>query len=234
MHASEFAAYTRPTSQAGCVLIFDWDDTFLPTTVIRNQRHRWSKPITKSELESHAKLVERVLRTARGLGSVAIVTLSKNEWVTKSALRYLPGVDFPALFAELDISVHYAQDEEVRCPGAIAAEDWAGLKKSSMKGCLQSLSAKGALAAAPRPSVISIGDSDAEQQALKALLSAPMAGKPFCKTVKFMDEPNLNQLGRELEELQPLLESLAFGKKDFDLCVDSPSELVPRARALGL
>merc|ERR1711937_532172 len=92
-------------------------------------------------------------------------------------------------------------------------------KKSSMAGCLQSLSAKGALAASPRPSVISIGDSDAEQQALKALLSAPMTGKPFCKTVKLMDEPNLMQLGQELKDLQPLLESLASGKKDFDLCI---------------
>lgn len=234
LHASELSACGHLTRRPGCVFIFDWDDTFLPTSVIRSQRHRWGKPLTTIQLESHAKLIEKVLRAACGIGSVSIVTLSKNDWVTKSALRFLPGVDFPALFAELDISVHYAQDEEIRCPGALAAEDWTGLKKSSMKGCLQSLSAKGVLAAAPRPSVISIGDSDAEQRALKALLSMPVPGKPFCKTVKFMDEPSMAHLGRELEELLPLLESLAFGKKDFDISIDSPSELVPRARALGL
>lgn len=223
----------RLTRKLGCVFIFDWDDTFLPTSVIRSQRQRWSRPLTRLELESHAKLIEKVLRAACRIGSVAIVTLSKNSWVTKSALRYLPGVDFPALFEELDISLHYAQDEEIRCPGAIAAEDWTGLKKSSMNGCLQSLSAKGMLTAAPRPSVVSIGDSDAEKLALKTLLSEPMPGRPFCKTIKFMDEPTLPQLGRELEELLPLLESFAFGKKDFDICIDAPSELAPRARALG-
>lgn len=130
--------------------------------------------------------------------------------------------------------MHYAQDEELRCPGAIAAEDWTGLKTSSMKGCVEMWSAKGVLAAAPRPSVISIGDSDAEQKALKALLSPQRSGRPLCKTLKFMDEPNLNELGRELEELQPMLERLAFGKKDFDMCITAPSELAPVARALGL
>jgi len=186
------------------------------------------------ELESHAKLVEKVLRDAHAIGSVSIVTMSKNNWVTKSALRYLPGVDFPALFEELEITLHYAQDEEIRCPGSIAAEDWTGLKKSSMKGCVESWSAKGVLAAFPQPSVISIGDSVQEQQALKALLIPQRSQRPFCKTLKFMDEPSLDELGRELEDLQPLLERLAFGKKDFDISVTSPSELEPRARALGL
>jgi len=205
----------------------------LPTSVIRSQRHRWSKPLTQSELESHAKLVESVLRAACRIGSVAIVTLSKNSWVPKSALRYLPGVDFPALFQELNISVHYAQEEEVRCPGAIAAEDWAGLKKSSMKGCIDLWSGNGLLAEEPRPSVISIGDSDAEQKALKALLREPRIGKPLCKTIKFVDEPEMGELSRELKELLPLLESFALGKTDFDITITSPSELLPRARALG-
>lgn len=214
-------------------MIFDWDDTFLPTTVIRSQRHRWSKPLTQNELELHAKLVESVLRAACGIGPVAIVTLSKNSWVTKSALRYLPGVDFPALFKELNISVHYAQEEEIRCPGSIAAENWVGLKKSSMKGCLDLWSASGLLAEEMRSSVISIGDSDAEQKALKELLRAPRIGKPFCKTIKFVDEPDMGELSRELNELLPLLERFALAKKDFDISISSPSELSPRARALG-
>lgn len=186
------------------------------------------------QLESHAKLVEKVLRAACAIGYVSIVTLSKNSWVTKSALRYLPGVDFPALFEELDIAVYYAQDEEKRCPGAIAAEDWTTLKKSAMKQCVDSWSAKGVLTAFPRPSVISIGDSDAEQEALKALMRPQRSARPFCKTLKFMDEPNLDELGRELEELQPLLERMASGKKDFDMCITTPSELASRARVLGL
>lgn len=186
------------------------------------------------DLESHAKLCEKVLRAARAIGHVSIVTLSKNSWVTKSAERYLPGVDFPALFTELDITVHYAQDEEKICPGYIAAENWTGLKKSSMQGCVESWKAKGVLAVASRASVISIGDSDAEQKALKALLSSPAHGRPLCKTVKFMDEPTLNDLREELEEMPALLERLALGKKDFDLTINTPSELAPRARALGL
>lgn len=186
------------------------------------------------DLESHAKLVEKVLRAARAVGHVSIVTMSKNSWVTKSAERYLPGVDFPALFVELDITVHYAQDEEKNCPGSIAAEDWTGLKKSSMQGCVELWKTKGALAAGSRASVVSIGDSDAEQKALKALLTPQACGRPLCKTVKFMDEPTLSDLKEELEEMPALFERLALGKKDFDLTINTPSELAPRARALGL
>jgi len=228
------AARARVGSSAGradAIIIFDWDDTFLPTSVIRSQRSRGSKPLCTKELESHAKLVERVLRAARAVGKVSIVTLSKNSWVFKSAERFLPGVDFPALFDELEITIHYAQEEEKNCPGALMAEDWVGLKRSSMQGCLNAWSEKGAFASAPRPTVISIGDSDAEQQALKTLIHPR---RPLCKTVKFMDEPTLDELGRELIELPSLLESMVTARKDFDISITKPSELAPRARVLGL
>lgn len=183
------------------------------------------------ELATHAKLVEKVLRAARAVSHVSIVTLSKNSWVPKSAERFLPGVDFPALSEELNITVHYAQEEETNVPGAVAAENWVGLKRSSMQGCINAWSDRGSFAAVPRPTIISIGDSDAEQKALKSL---SMMERPLCKTLKLMDEPTLSELSQQLVELPGLLQRMVVARKEFDISLVHPSQLVLRARALGL
>lgn len=220
------------------VLLFDWDDTLLPTSTIRAlrspHRARWTQPLSSMDMQVHAELVEKVLRAARAVGHVSIVTLSKNNWVLKSAEKYLPALDMPWLIKELGITIYYAQEEEKNCPGALAAEDWAALKQLSMTRCLDAWRASGALAADQKPSVISIGDSDAEQEALKATLGAQAMDRPFCKTVKLMDEPSLDELSRQLQALPMWLERMAVGKLDFDLCILYPAELSARARALGL
>lgn len=183
------------------------------------------------ELAKHAKLVEEVLRAARAVSHVSIVTLSKNSWVPKSAERFLPGVDFHALFEELNITVHYAQEEEAHCPGALAAEDWVRLKRSSMQGCITAWSDRGSFAALPQPTIISIGDSDAEQKALQSL---SMMEKPLRKTLKLMDEPTLDDLSKQLVELPALLGRMVIARKDFDISLIHPAQLVLRAQALGL
>lgn len=231
-------ASSQSCAAQASVLLFDWDDTLLPTSVIRALRNpqsaRWTQPFSATDMQVHAELVEKVLRAARAVGRVSIVTLSKNNWVLRSAEKYLPTLDMPGLIKELGITIYYAQEEEENCPGALATEDWAALKQLSMTRCLDAWRATGALAAEHKPSVISIGDSDAEQDALKAILGAQEMDRPFCKTVKLMDEPSLDELSRQLQSLPLWLQRMATGKLDFDLCVHFPAELSVRARALGL
>jgi len=102
------------------VIIFDWDDTLLPTTFImqtvlpslpeseRNGAVPESSPYYE-ELAHHAHIVDFVLRTARRAARVAIVTNSMSPWVIASASRYMPGVNIEALLQELGIPVYYAR-----------------------------------------------------------------------------------------------------------------------------
>lgn len=62
-----------------------------------------------SDLAEHAKVIRFVLRTARSLANVGIVTLAKEPWVVDSG-KYLPGLDLEHLLEELDIPVYYAGD----------------------------------------------------------------------------------------------------------------------------
>lgn len=192
-----------------------------------------------STLRSHAKRVEEVLRAAHSVARVSIVTLSKRPWMLRSAERYLPGLDMPALLHELGITVYYAQEESSNCPGALAGEDWTTLKRCAMARCLDDWRAAGAFghASMKHLGVVSVGDADIEQQALKTLIGASagvLAEKPLCKTLKLMDRPTLEQLSEELRLLPPWLRRLASHEESVDVNIKSPAALVTNAYASGL
>ena len=90
--------------------------------------------MTMCELEARAQLVEATLRAARACGHVAIVTLSMNQWVTRTAEKLLPGIDMPGLLAELDISVYYAREDDRG--RLLESRDYIALKRSAMGKCL--------------------------------------------------------------------------------------------------
>jgi len=223
------------------VIIFDWDDTLLPTSFFDGLPPIPSSAAARSchlpffvALRKHAKLVEEVLRAARAVACVSIVTLAKRPWVMQSAERYLIGLDFPALVRELDITIYYANEHTGRpdVPPACLAQDYTAWKRNAMAKCLTDWYATGILGKA-RLNVTSIGDSVIEQQALKDLLKAwgqtgLLAQAPLCKTLKLMDHPILSQLSDELQRLAPGLECMALRDNPFDLCINDPVQLTTR------
>lgn len=107
-------------SPDNAVIIFDWDDTLLPTTHIMqtvlpnlHPKDRQGAVPRESpffeELHKHANTVGFVLRVARRAARVAIVTNSLSPWVIASGSRYLPGLDIEGMLRELDIEVYYAR-----------------------------------------------------------------------------------------------------------------------------
>ncbi|CAE7206695.1 unnamed protein product [Symbiodinium natans] len=102
------------------VIIFDWDDTLLPTTYILNtvipslpEEDRAgvipeSSP-HQATLAAHAHLVGFLVRAARKVARVAIVSNSLSPWVEASSARYLPGLDLEGLLQELDVPIYYAR-----------------------------------------------------------------------------------------------------------------------------
>jgi len=231
----------QPRVDDSAVLIFDWDDTLLPTTFCEGLPSIPNSAAVRSShlpffvaLRRHAQNVERVLRAARSVACVSIVTLSKRPWVMQSAERWLLGLDFPALVRELDITIYYANEHTGRpdVPPACLAQDYTAWKRNAMAKCLTDWYATGVLGKA-RLNVTSIGDGLFEQQALKDLLNAwgqtgLLAQAPLCKTLKLMDHPTLSQLSDELQRLAPGLEGMAHQDKPFDLCIDDPAKLTTR------
>jgi len=231
--------HTRANDTA--VMIFDWDDTLLPTTFCEGLPPIPNSAAVRSShlpffvaLRRHAQNVERVLRAARSVACVSIVTLSKRPWVMQSAERWLLGLDFPALVRELDITVYYANEHTGRpdVPPACLAQDYTAWKRNAMAKCLTDWYATGVLGKA-RLNVTSIGDGLFEQQALKDLLKAwgqtgLLAQSPLCKTLKLMDHPTLSQLSDQLQRLCPGLGCMAHQDNPFDLCIDDPAKITTR------
>lgn len=87
-YLNKLSAGSRKTSAmraaSSTVIIFDWDDTLLCTTAIRNQQ------CCAAELEELADKVECILRTAMGLAETIIVTNGRESWIEESAELYLP------------------------------------------------------------------------------------------------------------------------------------------------
>lgn len=218
-----------PSLVSGAVVIFDWDDTLLPTTAVnmKSSKKQW---MPTAALRRHAQLVERTLRSASKIGRVSIVTLSQNGWVYRSAAKYLRGLDFPALVAELGITIYHAFDWATDYEWA--NEDFVSVKRRAMVRCLKDWRREDAdLRFASQMNALSIGDGEAEKWALKGIKGAfaKRAGlgssRPLCKTVKLMDCPSVEQLGRQLSVLVPGLAALVEANKHFDLNVTSPIQL---------
>lgn len=220
-----------PKSEAApkgeALLLFDWDDTLLATSYLRqllgDMKDISEAPADiRTKLARHAAQITTTLITARSAGRVSIVTLSARPWVTQSAERYFPGMGIPALLDELGVTVHYAQ-EHATAPCAPSLAHFAGLKRSAMSRCL-------AESATKPESVISIGDSIVEQCALRQLLSPwdrirSDSQSPFCKIVKLMDGPTLQDLTDELAFLEPWLCTMAAQQSHFQLCIAGNADL---------
>jgi len=171
-------------------------------------------------------LVERTLRTAKTLGQVAIVTLADRSWFLESASLLL-GLDFSALLVELDIDVFYAREED---ENPCSRKDFLACKRACMVRCMNSWKNAGAFDASSPLSMLSIGDSNIERDALRSLAENPDGWglddePPLCKTLKLMEEPTLQQLSDELNSIIRWLGRLACSSSAFDVTVTDPSQL---------
>lgn len=229
------------------MVIFDWDDTLMPTSALGAllpgfPDEKAPKPdmALTAVLRGHADVVEKVLRAARSVARVAIVTSSGEPWVEESARQYMPSLDLQALLRELSVQVYYAEEapggQEAPgggCPGPV---DHVVLKRDAMVRALTDLPPDGDQGTA-RLNAISVGDSAVEQRALKRLLaswgdSGMLAFRPLCKTVKLVEAPSLGQLGDELHRLSVWLGAMASWGSEFDLLIEEPAELTAKASSL--
>lgn len=230
------------------LILFDWDDTLFPTEHIRKMIgfRGWTAdgtappPISEDSphyaaLAAHAELLERVLAGARQVGRVAFVTLSVRPWVMTSAACFLPGINFDEIIKDLDIPIFYAREhvprvaaQHMTVEGGVGVCPYTIAKRYAIKHCLASVYGK-----PTRPlHVISVGDSETERDAAWEVLwdlarPGPSESRKYhiCKTVKFANEPTLEQLGNQLELLNSWLPRMLRYNEDFDLNMEDGEDL---------
>eukprot|EP00927_Polykrikos_kofoidii_P076522 TRINITY_DN73597_c0_g1_i1.p1 TRINITY_DN73597_c0_g1~~TRINITY_DN73597_c0_g1_i1.p1 ORF type:complete len:319 (+),score=55.14 TRINITY_DN73597_c0_g1_i1:104-1060(+) len=244
-------------TQAPALIIFDWDDTILPTTWIGTNFGLGAdgpRPSDEDQVKllKLATVAERTLRAAKEHGRVVIVTNGEEGWVQVSCARYLP-----SLQAELgSLSIVSARSTYQRL-GEMAPTIWkvqAFARELEAWRAGASAASQGIRAAVPsatavpvmgpasqarvgppaagtcsRRSVVSLGDAVHEQQALFQVTFG--ATDCWAKSVKFIERPDVQQLIEQHELVGGCFQQLL--EFDGHVEVEVSPEALEEGRALA-
>ena len=190
------------------LIIFDWDDTLLPTTFL-TQGGAFNENIILTE--SDKKKIEKLENSAFNLlniaitkGDVYIITNAGLGWVEYSAERFYPKV----LEILPKIKIISARGEwEKDYPG------------DSRKWKIQSfLSLQKRLDTKLVTNIICLGDSLFEIEAGRVL--ANCFGEAFVKTIKFKEGPKLEELNKQLMLVLNQFNSIYLAVKNLTIRVE--------------
>jgi len=211
------------------MIIFDWDDTLMPTWYIEEVL----KPCGVTEvtpsssfyagMRKHAEVVESLLRAAREVACVAIVTLAQRPWVNTSAASYLPGLCIEDLCKELDITVYYATEHVPVEASYIEAEEMdinIVAKWRAMSKFVKRITKHGDKVS----HAVSIGDSNTEAEALKEIMWSKLH-RSNSTTVRLLQNPSLEELTDELKFLLEACPHLVCGEGDAEFDIDNPQDI---------
>jgi len=194
------------------LIIFDWDDTLLPTSWIASQRlldvraieEIKLQPWHRTLLEESAKHAVSTLCAAQQFGTVAIITNSSEGWIQQSCAIFMPAL-LPHISSLRLVSA--------RTAGGVDPLYWKDVTFNkvirNVFGARETSSAK--------INVISIGDGDAEHHALTKAVERD----PLCcgKSVRFVDHPNLQVLATQQAVLRHEIHTIAWKQAKLTICL---------------
>merc|ERR1719271_714377 len=143
------------------ILIFDWDDTVLPSTWIQEQGLRLDDDCILSDeqtatLDQMAEHAAQTLKTAKLHGKVILVTNAERGWIELSCQKFMPALS-PALADVKILSARSTYEQQ----GVTSPFEW---KFRAFEVEIHSFFDK--FAPEQRKNVISFGDSAHEREAL--------------------------------------------------------------------
>mmetsp|Transcript_16835 Transcript_16835/g.22265 ORF Transcript_16835/g.22265 Transcript_16835/m.22265 type:complete len:211 (-) Transcript_16835:120-752(-) len=196
------------------VTIFDWDDTLLPSNwLVRNGNYPFEGVLktetqmqTRQSLESIGCAVYDCLAKALFRGPVFIITNSMEGWVQRSAIFYMPILTNLLKYVRI-ISARSMFPKE-------PPSHW---KLLAFRQCLHDLYSSPYRTIYTR--VVSIGDSNYERNALFSLSHS--LASPSLISVKFKEEPTIQDLKNQLFCLQKLLADIFQCSHHSDIFMDS-------------
>jgi hypothetical protein len=218
----------------GNLIIFDWDDTLCPTTWIQELQQK-PPPLFKSraaeckeKMVPYGRLVCELLKEAKGMGTVCVVTLAERPWVDTALQGF-----FSAAAPEFaGIEVYYAREG---APTSVQeafgqsadGEVYLDMKRRAMEAAVAEMAKRSLRSGAPWENIISVGDSIVEQLACQAVGRDSRAkGKVhYTKTVKLHESPNVATLSKQVRMLTKRLHTLVDQQGDRHWSVDDLAEL---------
>jgi len=194
------------------IMIFDWDDTVLPSTWITKQQLRLDDDcILTSEhtdvLNGMALHAEETLRVAKQHGTVILVTNAEAGWIELSCRKFLPRLS-PSLENMKILSAR----SEFETAGVTSPFEWKfrafeqeifGFYDRNGADC--------------RKNVVSFGDSAHEREAIIRVTSS----MSHCRTksLKFVERPEIEQLRKEHELISGCFQQIVHHDGNLDLCI---------------
>jgi len=198
------------------LIIFDWDDTILPSTWIQQQGFQLGAValIRSAEQQEHlsrlARSAGKLLRAAKRRGRVVLVTNAERGWIELSCQAFLPSV-YP-LLENLRITSARSSYEK---PGVNTPAAWKSLAFEREITAFYKDFADGR----PR-NVISFGDAAYERQAVMEVTQ----NMPNCstKSFKFIEQPDIKQLWQEHEMMSRCFRHIIAHQGKLDLQLKFP------------
>lgn len=180
------------------VVIFDWDDTLLPTSFL--QRSQDQAPARKKCLQGIENIGKQMLELALQMGHTFIITNAMEGWVEHSAAKYMPQL-LPVLQR---IHIISARNYEQQYPG-----NYSQWKIQAFLGVQRTLDSQ------IITNLISIGDSNFEMDAVHVM------GQEFeqalVKTIKFKANPTDEELHKQLELVAQKLEKIVMNARNLKI-----------------
>lgn len=173
-------------------IVFDWDDTLFPSTWIKNHGYGYDFVMTekiKQKMDDLGKVVIRILTLAKTLGDVIIVTNAIDKWVEDSTVRFLN--EASNIISTIPIISARNKYETIFPNDYVTWKSLIFLDRLDKNPHIQKL--------------VSIGDSNIEKNAAKQSVLI-CDSKVECKTIKFIEQPTIKLLKKQLIQLEKKLE----------------------------
>jgi len=194
------------------LLIFDWDDTVLPSTWLQEQGLRLDDGPALTEgqrvqLEKMAEHVAQTLSVAKRHGKVVLVTNAEHGWIELSCQKFMPSL-LPFLEHVKILSARSTYEQQ----GVVSPFEWKYLAFESEISSFYEAST-----ADRRKNVISFGDSAHEREALIRVTERMQNCRT--KSLKFVERPEVEQLLKEHELISGCFRHIVNHDGNLDLCI---------------
>jgi hypothetical protein len=193
------------------LIIFDWDDTVLPSSWISLQGlglgvDQVATADQQSQLDVVAESAEETLTHAQQFGSVVLVTNAETGWIEMSCWKFLPSLyrrisDFKILSARSK----YEQN------GVTSPFEW------KSRAFTAEIDGYFASSRTVRRNVISFGDSAHEREAV--IRATQEMSNCRTKSLKLVERPEISELSREHRVISACLGAIVKHNGNLDLCI---------------
>merc|ERR1719247_3160146 len=197
------------------ILIFDWDDTVLPSSWVQDQGLRLdvdSVPTFEQQqmLADLARYASETIRLAKQYGTVVLVTNAERGWIELSCQKFLPSI--APMLENVKLLSARTTYESRDCASPL---EW---KLLAFRDEIWRLYGADVIESTERrKNCFSLGDSMHERE---ALLRAT-ASMPNCrsKSLKFVERPDISQLCKQHSLISGCWEKIVHHDGNLDLCI---------------